>query len=271
MFWRELAYFQLRCFPDMRSSPIRKHYEQTKWVEGEEEKRRFEAWKKGKTGFPIVDAGMRELYATGWMTQSVRMVVASFLVEYLRINWVKGCKWFDYTLVDSDSAINAMMWNNAGKSGIDQWNFILSPVTASQDPSGAYVRKWVPELADLPCTAFVHRPWEAPLEVLEQANVVLGKTYPHRVIQNLKEERAKSVESTLETRRQFQEFNTDRGYDLIHLPDGKETVVFTKKEYRIDRTGFVLNDNGSSKASASKIKKPRTRREINQRLRIGKL
>ena len=122
----------------MRASPIRKHYQNTEWVSEEEEKRRFEAWKLGKTGFPIVDAAMRELYETGWMTQSIRMVVASFLVEYLRVNWVKGCEWFHYTLVDSDSAINAMMWNNAGKSGIDQWNFVLSPVTASQDPSGSY-------------------------------------------------------------------------------------------------------------------------------------
>eukprot|EP00429_Kryptoperidinium_foliaceum_P029869 CAMPEP_0176134266 /NCGR_PEP_ID=MMETSP0120_2-20121206/68089_1 /TAXON_ID=160619 /ORGANISM="Kryptoperidinium foliaceum, Strain CCMP 1326" /LENGTH=225 /DNA_ID=CAMNT_0017469911 /DNA_START=157 /DNA_END=830 /DNA_ORIENTATION=+ len=224
----------------MRSTPIRKHYQQTKWVTGEEEKRRFQAWKWGRTGFPIVDAGMRELYATGWMMQPIRMVVASFLVEYLRVNWTKGCEWFHYTLVDADSAINAMMWNNAGKSGIDQWNFVLSPIAASQDPSGDYTRKWVPELAELPSASLVHRPWEAPAEVLEQANIVLGETYPDRVITDLKGERAKSIESTLEMRRKSQHANTDRGYDVIGLPNGKSTVVFTKKKYRIDAKGDVL-------------------------------
>lgn len=120
LFWRDLAYYQLACFPDMRYKCIRSHYENMEWVTGAEEKRRLDAWKKGETGYPIVDAAMRELYKTGWMTQSVRMVVASFLVEYLRVNWTKGCEWFHYTLVDADSAINPMMWQNAGKSGIDQ-------------------------------------------------------------------------------------------------------------------------------------------------------
>lgn len=115
LFWRDLAYFQLFTFPGMRAHSIRTHYDKTEWVTGEEEKRRFEAWKWGKTGYPLVDAGMRELYVTGWMTQSVRMVVASFLTEYLRVNWVKGCEWFHYTLVDADSAINPMMWQNAGR------------------------------------------------------------------------------------------------------------------------------------------------------------
>ena len=247
LFWRDLAYFQLRCFPDMRNVPIRKHYQMMEWVTGEEEKRRLEAWKWGKTGFPIVDAGMRELYATGWIMQSIRMVVASFLVEYLRINWVKGCEWFHYTLADADSAINAMMWNNAGKSGIDQWNFVLSPVTASQDPTGDYVRKWVPELARLPTAALVHRPWEASPDILKGASVALGETYPHRIVADLKAERAKSVNTTLQMRRKSQDANTDRGYDLIQLPNGKETVVFTKKEYRIDRDGFILEQTTERK------------------------
>lgn len=116
LFWRDLAYFQLKYFPFMREKSIRQHYEDTKWVEQEEGNRRFEAWKKGRTGYPLVDAGMRELWATGWMTQSVRMVCASFLVEYLRVNWTRGAEWFHYTLVDADSAINSMMWQNAGRS-----------------------------------------------------------------------------------------------------------------------------------------------------------
>ena len=101
LIWRDLAYYQLRCFPNMSKMAIRAHYQNTVWVTGEEEQRRLEAWRRGKTGYPIVDAGMRELYTTGWITQSVRMVVASFLVEYLRVNWVKGAEFFHYTLVSN--------------------------------------------------------------------------------------------------------------------------------------------------------------------------
>ena len=102
LIWRDLAYYQLRCFPNMSKMAIRAHYQNTEWVTGGEEQRRLEAWRRGKTGYPIVDAGMRELYTTGWMTQSVRMVVASFLVEYLRVNWVKGAEFFHYTLVSNN-------------------------------------------------------------------------------------------------------------------------------------------------------------------------
>jgi deoxyribodipyrimidine photolyase len=260
LFWRDLAYYQLVCFPQMRTKSIREHYENTDWVTGKEEKRRFEAWKWGNTGYPIVDAGMRELYGTGWMTQSVRMVVASFLVEYLRVNWVKGCEWFHYTLVDADSAINAMMWQNAGKSGIDQWNFVLSPETASQDPSGAYTRKWVPELVALPTTELIHRPWLAPREVLDQAGIILGETYPRRIVADLKSEREISVQSTLDMRRRSQDANSDRGYDYITLPDGKRTVVFTKKEYRIDTTGQAIKVEPPGRNSKQPVKGRSSRR-----------
>mmetsp|Transcript_17215 Transcript_17215/g.31276 ORF Transcript_17215/g.31276 Transcript_17215/m.31276 type:complete len:659 (+) Transcript_17215:314-2290(+) len=246
--WRDLAYFHLFAFPDMRDVSIRKHYDNIEWCSKEEEEKRFDAWKKGQTGFPLVDSGMRELYTTGWMTQSVRMVVASFLVEYLRVNWVKGCEWFHYTLVDADSAINPMMWQNAGRSGIDQWNFVMSPVAASQDATGSYTRKWVPELSKLP-NSILHKPWEAPAQVLQAAGVVLGETYPTRIISDLKGERAMSVGAVLEVRRQNQQFNSDRGYDLIQLPGGKQTVVFTKKEFRIDQQGVVIKEASQNKNS----------------------
>lgn len=255
LFWRDLAYFQLKCFPQMREVSIRSHYEDMEWVEGDEKKKRLEAWKNGKTGYPIVDAGMRELYMTGWMTQSLRMVVASFLVEYLRVSWVEGCKWFHYTLADADSAINAMMWQNAGKCGIDQWNFVLSPTTASQDPFAEYTSKWVPELSGLP-SKYICRPWEASKEELSKSKVVLGKTYPLRIVDDLKAERRASITSTLEMRRNNQKSNTDRGYDVIVLPDGESTVVFTKKEYRIGRDGNVIveshTNRGNSKSRQSK-------------------
>jgi len=242
----------------MRDQPIRKHYESTEWVTGDEERRRLEAWKWGKTGYPIVDAGMRELYATGWMTQSVRMIVASFLVEYLRVNWVKGCEWFHCTLVDADSAINPMMWNNAGRSGIDQWNFVLSPENASQDGTGEYTKKWVPELAGL-SKPLIHKPWQSPKEVLERAGVVLGKTYPHRIVTDLKEERQHSLDSVLKMRRNAQEYNDKRGYDIIALPDGENTAVFTKKEYRIDGEGNLMKGSGKTSNRVGKSKRRRRR------------
>ena len=93
----------------MRDKSIRLHYDDTEWCSPEEEEKRFNSWKKGQTGYPLVDAGMRELWHSGWMTQSVRMVVASFLCEHLRVNWVRGAEYFHYTLVDADSAINSMM------------------------------------------------------------------------------------------------------------------------------------------------------------------
>lgn len=89
-------------------------------------------------GFPLVDAGMRELWQTGWMQQNMRMVCAAFLTEYLNISWVEGARWFHDTLVDADAAVNSMMWQNAGKSGLDQWNFTMSPVSKLQDPTGTW-------------------------------------------------------------------------------------------------------------------------------------
>uniref|UniRef100_A0A7S4MND8 Photolyase/cryptochrome alpha/beta domain-containing protein n=1 Tax=Odontella aurita TaxID=265563 RepID=A0A7S4MND8_9STRA len=259
LFWRDLAYFQLFCFPYMREHSIRNHYDSTEWVEREEGNKRLRAWKRGMTGYPIVDAAMRELYETGWMTQSVRMVAASFLVEYLRVNWVEGCEWFHYTLVDADSAINAMMWQNAGRSGIDQWNFVMSPENASQDLTGEYTKRWVPELASLP-KKYLHKPWTATEEVLEKSGVILGETYPHRIVSDLKEERRKATASVLEMRRAHQTNNDNGGYDLIMLPSGDKTRVFTKKEYRIDRAGKVKDTKPLTKGNRARGGSQRTMR-----------
>ena len=259
LFWRDLAYYQLLNFPKMREISIRTHYDKTEWATGEEETKRFEAWKKGQTGYPLVDAGMRELWATGWMTQSVRMVVASFLTEYLRVNWVKGCEWFHYTLADADSAINSMMWQNAGRAGIDQWNFVMSPVAASQDMNGDYTRRWVPELSKL-SKPVLHRPWEASPDFLEQMGVILGDTYPHRIVSDLVEERQKTVANVLKMRKNNQEFNSNRGYDVIELPDGSKTVVFTKKEFRIDSNGGIVPVEKSHRSKKSREAKSKALR-----------
>jgi len=175
-------------------------------------------------------------------------------MSYLRFSWVDGYTWFQDTLLDADVAINAMMWQNAGRSGIDQWNFILSPETASQDPSGKYVRKWVPELARLPNNNHVHRPWTAPQSVLTKAGISLGETYPLRVIVDLKSERRKGLESVLRMRKASPKNNSPTGYDLITLPDGSRSIVFTKKEYRIQ------HDCGQIRSNVGR-KQPKTARK----------
>ena len=115
----------------------------------------------------------------------------------------------------------------------------MSPENGSQDASGEYTKKWVPELSKLP-KAHIHQPWKASEDVLREAGVILGETYPHRIVDDLKAERHKSVEAVLEMRRHSQQWNDDSGYDIIELPTGGTTKVFTKKEYRIDRAGSVM-------------------------------
>ena len=149
-----------------------------------------------------------------------------------------------------------MMWQNAGRSGIDQWNFVLSPETASQDPSAGYTKKWVPELSKL-SKKTIHQPWKASESELEAAGVVLGVTYPRRIVENLNLEREKSVDAVLEMRRNSQEYNDDGGYDIIELPSGDRTKVFTKKEFRIDRGGNIIKIDASA---TSKGKKRRNRK-----------
>jgi deoxyribodipyrimidine photo-lyase len=143
------------------------------------------AWKRGLTGYPIVDAGMRQLWTTGWMHNRVRMIVASFLTKHLLIDWRQGEAWFWDTLVDADHASNAANWQWVAGSGADAAPYfrIFNPMLqgAKFDPDGAYVRRWVPELARLSAKA-IHAPWEAPAAVLEGAGVRLGHTYPRPIV-----------------------------------------------------------------------------------------
>jgi deoxyribodipyrimidine photo-lyase len=143
------------------------------------------AWQKGMTGYPIVDAGMRELYATGWMHNRVRMIVASLLVKHLLQDWRAGEAWFWDTLVDADIANNAAGWQWVAGSGADASPYfrIFNPMTQGEnfDPKGEYVRKWVPEIARLP-DSLIHRPFDAPQEILKASNIMLGQTYPRPII-----------------------------------------------------------------------------------------
>jgi deoxyribodipyrimidine photo-lyase len=143
------------------------------------------AWQKGMTGYPIVDAGMRELWATGWMHNRVRMIVASLLVKHLLQDWRDGEAWFWDTLVDADIANNAAGWQWVAGSGADASPYfrIFNPMTQGEnfDPKGKYVRRWVPEIARLP-DSLIHRPFDAPREILAATGITLGKTYPFPII-----------------------------------------------------------------------------------------
>lgn len=180
--WREFAHHVLYHFPRTADEPLREQFKSFKWLKDE---RALKAWQKGMTGYPIVDAGMRELWHTGWMHNRVRMIVASFLTKDLLISWRQGAEWFWDTLVDADLASNTLGWQWAGGCGADAAPYfrIFNPITQGErfDQNGDYVRKWVPELSELP-NKWLHKPFEAPTSVLESAGVVLGKTYPDRIV-----------------------------------------------------------------------------------------
>jgi len=176
--WREFAHHLLYHFPQTPTEPLRSEFARFPW---REDPGQVAAWERGRTGYPIVDAGLRELWTTGWMHNRVRMIVASFLVKDLRLPWQIGARWFWDTLVDADLAQNTLGWQWSAGCGADAAPYfrIFNPVTQGQkfDPEGAYVRQWVPELARLP-TEYLHAPWEAPGLERIQAGVVLGRDYP---------------------------------------------------------------------------------------------
>jgi deoxyribodipyrimidine photo-lyase len=176
--WREFAYHLLYFHPAMATQPLRPEFKDFPWREDHEA---LVAWKKGMTGVPIVDAGMRELWRTGWMHNRVRMIVASFLVKNLLVDWREGERWFWDTLCDADPANNAASWQWVAGSGADAAPYfrIFNPVTQGEkfDPDGDYVRRYVPELAGLPAEV-IHQPWTASEKALQRGKVELGVTYP---------------------------------------------------------------------------------------------
>ncbi|MCS6978076.1 MAG: DNA photolyase family protein [Gemmatales bacterium] len=180
--WREFAYHLLYHFPHTTDQPLRPEFARFPW---RDDRQALRAWQKGRTGYPLVDAGMRELWITGWMHNRVRMVVASFLVKHLLIPWQRGAEWFWDTLVDADLANNTLGWQWTAGCGADAAPYfrIFNPVNQGEkfDPNGAYVRRFVPELARLP-NEYIHKPWTAPDEILEKAGVRLGETYPRPVV-----------------------------------------------------------------------------------------
>jgi len=180
--WREFCHHLLFANPDLPDHPLDSSFERFPWREDPES---LAAWKKGRTGYPLVDAAMRELWQTGYIHNRARMVAGSFLVKHLLIRWQEGERWFWDTLVDADLANNACGWQWVAGCGADAAPYfrVFNPVLQGEkfDPDGTYVRRHVQELARLD-SKFIHRPWEAPQAALNAAGVRLGETYPRPIV-----------------------------------------------------------------------------------------
>jgi deoxyribodipyrimidine photo-lyase len=198
--WREFSHYLLYHWPTLPTQNLQKKFDRFPWREDNEA---LSKWQRGQTGYPIVDAGMRELWRTGYMHNRLRMIVGSFLVKNLLLDWRQGEAWFWDTLVDADLANNSAGWQWIAGSGADATSYfrVFNPVIQGKkfDPNGDYVRRYVPELAGVP-DAFLHYPWEATEAVLAEAGVKLGETYPQPMIElTMSRDRALSAFETLTT------------------------------------------------------------------------
>jgi deoxyribodipyrimidine photo-lyase len=180
--WREFAFHLLFHNPDLATRNYNPKFDGFPWRRDETA---LDAWRRGQTGYPLVDAGMRQLWATGWMHNRVRMVVGSFLVKHLMTDWREGERWFWDTLVDACPANNTASWQWVAGTGADAAPYfrIFNPFGQGEkfDAAGLYVRQWVPELARLP-DHLIHRPWEASSAVLAGAGIRLGTDYPRPIV-----------------------------------------------------------------------------------------
>jgi len=182
--WREFSYHLLHHFPSIPEAAFKDQFADFPWLGNKEH---LKAWQRGRTGYPIVDAGMRQLWQTGYMHNRVRMVVASFLTKHLLLPWQAGEDWFWDTLVDADLASNACSWQWVAGSGADAAPYfrIFNPTAQGEkfDKKGEYVRHWVPEIAALP-DKYLHEPSTAPEDVLREAGIVLGEDYPEPIVEH---------------------------------------------------------------------------------------
>ncbi len=180
--WREFSYYLLYHFPNLPKENFQRKFDRFPW---QNNKKFLMAWQKGKTGYPIVDAAMRELWQTGYMHNRARMIVASFLVKNLMIHWHKGAAWFWDCLLDADLANNSASWQWVAGCGADAAPYfrIFNPVTQGEkfDSDGSYTRHYIPELAKLP-NKYLFKPWESPASILKAAGIILGKTYPKPIV-----------------------------------------------------------------------------------------
>ncbi|MCK1327099.1 deoxyribodipyrimidine photo-lyase [Bradyrhizobium sp. 171] len=184
--WREFCRHLLHDHPNLATENLQANFDGFPW---KPDAKALSAWQRGRTGYPIVDAGLRELWHTGVMHNRVRMVVASFLVKHLLIDWRDGESWFWDTLVDADAGSNPANWQWVAGCGADAAPYfrVFNPVLQGErfDPDGAYVRRWVPELKDVP-PELIHQPWQATPIELASAGVTLGKSYPHPIVDHAK-------------------------------------------------------------------------------------
>ncbi|MBL8569784.1 MAG: deoxyribodipyrimidine photo-lyase [Phreatobacter sp.] len=196
--WREFSYHLLFHWPKLASENFQPRFDAFGWADNAAA---LEAWQQGRTGYPLVDAGMRQLWRTGWMHNRVRMIAASFLVKHLLIDWRVGERWFWDTLVDADPASNAASWQWVAGTGADAAPYfrIFNPVLQGEkfDPNGDYVRHWVPELAALPAEV-IHAPWQNR-RALEAVGIVLGRDYPEPVVDHARA-RARALAALAATR-----------------------------------------------------------------------
>ncbi len=188
--WREFSYHLLFHYPDIGWKNYQEKFDDFPWRSPDDDEHtasNLEAWQNGQTGYPIVDAGIRELWQTGYMHNRVRMIVGSFLVKHLLIHWSAGEAWFWDTLVDGDPANNTASWQWIAGSGADAAPYfrVFNPIIQGKkfDPDGEYVRKYVPELAKLP-NETLHEPWATPEDVLSHCGITLGETYPRPIIEH---------------------------------------------------------------------------------------
>jgi len=180
--WREFSYYLLFHFPDLPSKNFQPRFDAFTW---QKNSKFLEAWQKGQTGYPIVDAGMRELWQTGYMHNRVRMIVGSFLVKNLLIDWREGEKWFWDCLIDADLASNSASWQWVAGSGADAAPYfrVFNPILQGEkfDNIGEYTKLYVPELKNIP-DKFLFQPWKAPIDILQSSGIKLGVNYPKPIV-----------------------------------------------------------------------------------------
>lgn len=182
LIWREFFLSILYHFPHVRERSFRSQYDSVRW---ENDRQAFESWCQGRTGYPIVDAAMRQLLESGWMHNRTRMIVASFLVKDLLIDWRWGERWFMQHLIDGDPAANNGGWQWSAGTGTDAAPYfrVFNPILQSKkfDPFGRYIRRWLPELAEVP-QKYIHEPWKMTADVQKGANCLLGQDYPLPIV-----------------------------------------------------------------------------------------
>jgi deoxyribodipyrimidine photo-lyase len=197
--WREFSHYLLFHFPTIPTENFSAKFNFFPW---RKDPKSLKAWQKGQTGFPIIDAGMRELWQTGTMHNRVRMVVGSFLVKNLLLDWREGERWFWDCLLDADLAANSASWQWVAGTGADAAPYfrIFNPLLQGQkfDPKGEYVRRYCPELSKVP-DKFIHSPWDAPKQIMEYAKVELGKDYPLPIV-DLKASRQRALDALAQSK-----------------------------------------------------------------------